>query len=303
MKKRHKTSSRLLRMGGTLGVALVLLTRPASAVDPKPLSRQEREYQTRLSEVQAIRSAISREPRSNNDNLREIDATLQRAAEHAGAGEYVTASSLLNQGYESLKNAFVGLRNTTGQIKATASESAPRTAATTPDNGDIRARFSQRESSVMALHSAYQAMLIEKPEHRQRLVAANKTIAEAHQLAKDGQYPSAITTLDRAYLALKLGITEIRGGQEIKASKDFATAADEYRYERERNDDYAQLIGGLIDRSPQAAWSENRQLSLRKRQTADQAAQNGDWAQALERIGESTVELKKILRSAGFPIM
>lgn len=303
MNKRDKTSPRLLRMGGTLGLALVLSAPAASAVDPMTLIRQEREYKTRLSEIQSIRSAISREPGSSSDSLREIDATLQRAAEHAGADEYETASSLLNQGYESLKNAFVRLKNTPDQIKATASETASLTTATATDNREIRARFSQRESSVMALHSAYQAMLIEKPEHRQRLVAANRTIAEAHQLAKDGQYPSAITTLDHAYLALKLGITEIRGGQEIKASKNFATAADEYRYERERNDDYAQLIGGLIDRSPQATWSENRQLSLRKRQTADQAARNGDWAQALERIGESTVELKKILRSAGFPIM
>jgi len=85
--------------------------------------------------------------------------------------------------------------------------------------------------------------------------------------------------------------------------KKFASKADEYKYEQARNDDYQNLIAGVLGDKHDSAWDDMAKKAREQRNEADGMAKSGEHENALKRIGESTSELKNILRRSGFPIM
>lgn len=295
----------LVRAKSVPGPAKPTAAENVDGIERRNEERRSREHVWRdIEYTRSLLDALKRQSGVGPQDIASIERDIASTEQLLQAGKTAEADRLIDSIYARAKVILSGLQpRQPGQTGSAALEATTRAAATAQDTSELRARFSQREASAMALYAAFEAMVRENPERRPVLIEAEKDVAEARQLVSKGQYRNAIAALDRAYLLLKLGIAEVRGGQQVTASKTFASAADEYRYEQERNDDYAQLIDGLIDRTPRATWSESRQISLGKRRSADQAAQSGDWLRALEQIGESTGELKKILRSAGFPII
>jgi UTP:GlnB (protein PII) uridylyltransferase len=176
---------------------------------------------------------------------------------------------------------------------STALEAATRSSNSAVDTTDLRNQFARRDESVLSLRSACEQLVKEQPQHRELLVDSGTLLAEAKHQAKQGQYPTAIATLDRTYLLLKIGISAIRGGQQVTAAKNFSAPVDEYRYEQRRNDDYGQPIGGLIERTPCADWTAIAEVTKAKRSSANVSAKTGNWPAALQEIDESTIEHKK----------
>jgi hypothetical protein len=95
----------------------------------------------------------------------------------------------------------------------------------------------------------------------------------------------------------------LRNGEQLTADKNFATQADEFKYEQSRNDDYQHLIATLPQNTDDEAWMAVARKGKTLRADSEQAARSNQWATALEQIGHSTQELKSLLKLAGFPIM
>jgi len=260
----------------------------------------ERDFEYTRSLVHALRRKTGVKP----EDIVQIENNIQTAGTLLGAGKNLDADLLIDTTYAQAKGLLVKLE-TSSQIQSgsAALDTATRSSSATVDTKDLRDQFARREESVLSLRSACEQMVKEQPQHQALLVDSGALLAAANQEAKQGQYPKAIATLDRSYLLLKIGISAIRGGQQVTASRNFSDPADEYRYEQRRNDDYGQLIGGLIERTPRTDWKAIAEIAKAKRSSADVSASTGNWPAALQQIDESTIEHKKILRSAGYSIM
>src|SRR6185369_6696440 len=74
-----------------------------------------------------------------------------------------------------------------------------------------------------------------------------KSVADALKLASAGKYQEGRAELDRAYLVAKAGVSAMRSGDTLVRSLNFATKAEEYQYEIDRNDTHQMLIKVLVD--------------------------------------------------------
>lgn len=267
---------------------------------------RERELARReVDTTRALIDALRREPAASGD-IEALEREVTAASVLLDAGKPTDALHLIDRTYARAKAVLGRVKKSTGGLTGSASLEADKEArATATDSPELRSRFTRRNESVRSLQSALQRIAEGKEQYRPLIAESEKLLGEAQQHEKSGQYPDGIATLDRAYLLLKLGIGEIRSGTEQTASKHFATPADEYRYEQARNDDYAHLIDKLIGGTPKQRndWVATAKRSRSLRDQGEAAARTGDWKNALKRIGDSTVELKKVLRSAGFPII
>lgn len=294
----------LVRLKNAPGEAASAALGMSGMADQPEVDRLEREHVLRdFDYTRSLIDALRRERGVKPEDIAPIERDLMAATQLLKNGKTRQADQLIDTTYANAK-AILGRFQKPSQSKtgsaALEAETVSRSQAR--DTAELREQFAQRERSVLSLHSAFDALVTDQPKHRPVLIESEKMLGEARQQAKQSHYPNGIATLDRAYLLLKIGIGELQGGTEVTASKDFATPADEYRYEQGRNDDYAQLIGGLIQRTPRADWRDSADWSKGKRSSADAAARAGDWPNALKEIEASTSEFKKILRSAGFPI-
>lgn len=170
----------------------------------------------------------------------------------------------------------------------------------------LRSDFDARLSSTRALIDAQQRIAKEKgagarnPELVHKIEAM---VADAQGHASAGRLVEAHRVLDQAYGAARASIGGMRGGDTLVRSLNFATKAEEYAYEVDRNDTHRMLVdvllqdkrGGpadaLIDRSLQAA------AQLRRR--AEQEAERRDFDAGVRSLEESTRELVRAIRSAG----
>lgn len=167
----------------------------------------------------------------------------------------------------------------------------------------LRNDFNNRRDSVKALLATGQRVAGEKGTARPEFAKAEGLLKEAEALAAANKIAEGRVQLDAAYLLIKDAVRGMRGGEELLADKNFATKADEYKYEQARNDDYQGLIAGLIKDQTDPSWAEAAQKARRLRDEADGIGKSGDFDAALQKIGESTNQLKSILRRAGFPII
>lgn len=164
-----------------------------------------------------------------------------------------------------------------------------------------RQAYENRLDTVRALATALERES-GRPGVAEALAKVDASRREAAEMAAVGEYVIARSMLDEGYAALTATLGRLRGGEEVKAERRFATPAEEFRYEQACNDDYAQLIAGLVEGAARDDWRAAAGHSKSLREAADNAARGGDFATALKRIVESTDALKAILRRAGFPI-
>lgn len=163
--------------------------------------------------------------------------------------------------------------------------------------------FNNRRDSVKTLLTTGQRVAGEKRTAKPEFLKAEGLLKEAEALAAANKYADGKVKLDAAYLLIKDAVRDMRGGEELTADKNFATKADEYKYEQARNDDYQGLIAGVIKGQTDPTWEEAAKKARVTREEADGVAKGGDHETALRKINESTNQLKSILRRAGFPII
>lgn len=139
------------------------------------------------------------------------------------------------------------------------------------------------------------------------LAQIDSLMAEGRNLANTEQLGEAIRALEKAEQVLMAGINRTLGSTTIEYSEKFNSPAEEFGFELERNNSFADLIPlavaelrpgddakRLIDRYVE----QNRAL----RERAQSEAQSKDYAAALKTLRSGTSDLQRALVAAGLVV-
>jgi hypothetical protein len=173
--------------------------------------------------------------------------------------------------------------------------------------GKQRADFDERMASTRALLDAQKRIAAEKgagPRAADLSKRIETMMGEAAQMASNGRLTEGRAMLDQAYLAAKAAIGNLRGGDTLVRSLNFANKEEEYRYEIDRNDTHRMLIQVLLaDRrgtaSVDAMVDRAMAEAARLRRQAEDEATRRDHDAAVKTLEDSTRELVRAIRGAG----
>jgi hypothetical protein len=221
---------------------------------------------------------------------REKARTMHQQARKAyDAGDYPGAVKLLA---DAAREMFEGVRM-----------AAPEQVTAAKKQRD----FEARRDSVRALLAAQKRIVSEKgaaAKGAESMAQVEKLLDEASRLA-GSDLDKARSVLDQAYLLAKAGISNLRGGDTLVRSLQFASKEEEYHYEVDRNDTHKMLVKVLLDerRATQDGLDAKLQPFLDKsddlRKAADAKATDKDFEGAIDMLEESTRELVRAIRGAG----
>lgn len=236
------------------------------------------EKSTAARQIEASRDAKAMEKR---ERARQIHRDAQQAY---ASGDFALASRLLPEASVQMFEAV-------------------RLAAPDQVTADkVRADYNARLESVRSLLAAQKRISSEKGAPAGSAEATReieRTVGEAERLAGT-DIGAARATLDRAYLVAKAAIGSMRSGDTLVRTLNFATPADEYRYELDRNDTHRMLIDVLLKNKPgQASAQAYIEKARALRTEAEAQAARGDHAKAIGLLEDSTRELVRAIRGAG----
>jgi len=169
--------------------------------------------------------------------------------------------------------------------------------------------FQDREESVLALRDAYLRIRAEKPDAAAGdadLVALVDARLESGRAARDAGEPvRGRALLDEGYAVLKVAIEQVRRGDTLVRTLEFASEEEEYRYEIDRNDVHRMLLDvlGRERAATNADLAARIEASLGKanalRASALESAGQGEYARAIDLLEAATAELQRAIRGAG----
>ena len=122
-----------------------------------------------------------------------------------------------------------------------------------------------------------------------------------------GELELAMSSLNSAYLSIKLSITQMHNGDRLVRSLHFETKEDEYRYELDRNDTHKMLINTVLkEKHEDPRLGKLMDIPLQKaselRTQAEKQAGDGDFDAAIKLLEESTQQVIRAIRMAGIYI-
>ena len=176
---------------------------------------------------------------------------------------------------------------------------------------DVR-DFDERKASVEALCTAYENIAkekgIDKATENELHAFVYKRVDQAEALKKDDRVKEGRKMLDEAYVAAKVAIEHLRGGETLVRSLDFASSEEEYHYEVDRNDTHRMLVDVLLKEKMRTNGGIETMVNkfmkradeLRVR--ADSQASDGEYENAVTTLEQSTKEIVRAIRSAGIYI-
>lgn len=282
-----------LHVRGAL-LALALCAAVASAAQAAPPERSQLERKLTSTRTLIETSSGARQIEASGDPAAAADRARAREL-HAQAGdalrsdELESASKLLDEASRAL---FAGVR------KAAADQLSGR---------KERADFEARMLSTRALLEAQRRVSAEKNSGQPaRDVSARveKLLGEASEQASGGLMANARRTLDQAYMVVKASAIGLRDGDTVVRSLSFASKADEYHYEVDRNDTHRMLVDMLLKEkrgtvSVGAMVDQALSAAAALRSQAESEAARRDHEAAVRTLEQSTRELVKAIRGAG----
>lgn len=167
--------------------------------------------------------------------------------------------------------------------------------------------YQDRLASVNALMEAHDRISTEKGKQAAsaelHTLVKNKVTA-AESARAQGKLVEARGLLDEAYVAAKVAIESLRGGETLVRSLNFKNKEEEYRYELDRNDTHRMLVTILLkEKMDDAGTARMVQPFLDKaakiRTEAEQQAAQGGYDAAVSTMEQSTKEYVRAIRSAG----
>jgi len=176
---------------------------------------------------------------------------------------------------------------------------------------DVR-DFDERRASVDALCTAYESIAREKgidaATENELHAFVYKRVDQAEALKQEDRVKEGRKMLDEAYVAAKVAIEHLRGGETLVRSLDFASSEEEYHYEVDRNDTHRMLVDVLLKEKMKTNWGIEAMVTkfmgrageLRAR--ADEQASDGEYENAVTTLEQSTKEIVRAIRSAGIYI-
>ena len=170
--------------------------------------------------------------------------------------------------------------------------------------------YKDRLGSINALMEAHDRVSNEKGKQAEGIELKQLVldkVSKANSLLKSGQMDEARVVLDEAYIAAKIAINTLRGGDTLVRSLNFETKEEEYDYEIDRNDTHQMLIKILAKDKKSSGGTDKMVLNFMNkaaelRHEAEKQASSGDHEAAIKTLEESTKNLVRALRSSGIYI-
>ncbi|MBF0283566.1 MAG: hypothetical protein HQL51_03810 [Magnetococcales bacterium] len=172
----------------------------------------------------------------------------------------------------------------------------------------VQSDFDKRLASINELMKAHDRIADEKgagSQGRQTKSAVEAGVAKGKQLAAQGQLKEGRAELDKVYVTAKLAIEKMRRGEQLVRSLNFASKADEYHYELDRNDTHKMLVKMLVGSQGEAVAKTAEPLVEKSdaiRKQAESQAASGQHEEAIKTLEAATQELIKAIRAAGIYI-
>jgi len=176
---------------------------------------------------------------------------------------------------------------------------------------DVR-DFEERKASVEALCTAYENIAkekgIDKATENELHAFVYKRVDQAEALKKENRVKEGRKMLDEAYVAAKVAIEHLRGGETLVRSLNFASSEEEYHYEVDRNDTHRMLVDVLLKEKMKTNWGIEAMVNKfmesadKLRARADEQASDGEYENAIGTMEQSTKEIVRAIRSAGIYI-
>lgn len=256
---------------------------PAPVLDVPALERRLGAVETLIERSSAARQIDSSAVPAALERREKARASYRQAAQAFRAGDLPRASTLLPEASVHMFEA----------VKLAAPEQV--TAA------KRRADFDARLESARSLLAAQKRIAAEKnaPDGAETTRGIERLVQLAEQEAASGRTREASMSIEQAYLMAKAAIGSMRTGDTLVRSLTFASKAEEYHYELDRNETHRMLLAVLLDAAKSlrvAPWVE-RAAALRTQ--AESTAAAGDHGAALKMLEDSTRELVRAIRSAG----
>lgn len=222
------------------------------------------------------------------------------AVEHARA-DLADAAQALEKG--DLKRAERSLNSGLRQVSTLVLQQGARAENLAARKDDFTKRRSQIESFIKTLEAGSDAGSL-SPWFG-RLSVARKALEQADALFQEQNYAEASARLVSIYEDVVVIVSEARRNQSVIYRLTFATPAEEYAYELERNKSYEILVDIAIaekQNSVTASRSYILKLVGQSRELREQAgvqATGGDHVKAIGTLEEATGHLVRALRGAG----
>lgn len=171
----------------------------------------------------------------------------------------------------------------------------------------LRSDYLSRRDSVKALLSAQKRISDEKGKVSgadQVATTIGQLLVESESFAQEGKFKEAREVADKAYLLAKASVGEMRAGDTLVRSLNFANKEEEYKYEIDRNDSLAMLYKVLIEQKGSVSQMVLEQVRKGQdlRAKAEKAALERDHATGVKLLEDSTSNMIKAIRSAGIYI-
>jgi len=170
--------------------------------------------------------------------------------------------------------------------------------------------FQKKIDSADAMLDALKRIHKEKPrgeegEQLERQVADKISVAK--QSKQQGNIELAKQQADAAFLLAKQSVINLRDGDTLVRSLNFANKAEEYKYELDRNNTHKMLVKLLLQEKMQNAdvkkhVDEKMQEAEKYRQQAEAAAGKSQFEEAVGLLEQSTKFIIHAIRAAGIYI-
>lgn len=220
-------------------------------------------------------------------------ADLAEGVAALGKGELTRADQSLN----------AGLR----QISALMLQQGTRAANPAAKKTEFQSRRTQIDSFIKSLEAGSDAA--SPGPWTARLTVAKKGLEQADALFAEDKFTEANARLVSIYEEVVVIVSEARRNQSIIYQLHFATPADEFKYELNRNKSYEVLVDialGEKENPDKDLHPYIRKLVEQSRELREQAstqATSGDHVTAIGTLENATKLLVKALRSAGVMVM
>lgn len=286
----HRSLAAMLA-GALLGVASATAepTRTPPPVTAESVERRldsigtllERSSAARQVELSGVVQSIER-----RDRARDLHRQARVAHE---AGRHAEAAELLTQA---------------GRLMLEAVRAA---SAAAPSPAKARADYLNHSQSVSALLLAYERVAKEKGAGKAAddvIQTVKELTRTAARFADAADYEKAMEATQRAYLTAKAAVGNLRQGDTLVRSLQFASKEEEYRYEMDRNDTHQMLVKVLVEEKRGIKPVDPRVRNFlenagRKRGLAEATAARRDFEGAIRQMEEATTELVRAIRAAG----
>lgn len=277
-----------------------------SALTSQAAFAQADVFETRARTVEVLLEANKRLAEESGGEqrglMRQVQDQLDAAKSARDKGNEKKAAVLLDAAYTDLKRAIAVMASRREPL-------AEQLGGEDPQDVQRMAKaareYQNLSNSVAALGDAYVRIREEERSEKADLSPAIIAISnEAEKLRQTGDLLRGHARLHHAYTLLQGAIGDLRGGDTLVRSLNFATPEDEYRYEEERYENLRLVTRLLTERKRSDARVEKMialadEQAAFERENARAAAEQGEFATAVQHMEAAAAALIKGVRSAG----